>query len=195
MPVTVEFAGLGPVWGRSQAAGLARSSGLTLLRAASRRHGAQRLPGCSVALQHVATCLRLSARLSRRSAAPAAGSREPGPGAVAADPAPGEQGSSRMTGRSRIAAMILSSPPPQFGQSCMSMSNTRSSSRAQLMCLGRAWAISTSHGPAAATLAASSSLGAPAAPPARAAWRSGPERRETGSSAASVVAPAPRAAA
>jgi acyl-CoA thioesterase YciA len=29
--------------------------------------------------------------------------------------------------------MILSSPPPQFGQRCMSMSNTRLSSRAQLM--------------------------------------------------------------
>jgi hypothetical protein len=38
-----------------------------------------------------------------------------------------------MTGRSRIAAMILSSPPPQFGQCCMSMSNTRLSSRAHFI--------------------------------------------------------------
>lgn len=29
-----------------------------------------------------------------------------------------------MTGRSRIAAMILNSPPPQLEQCCMSMSNT-----------------------------------------------------------------------
>ena len=57
--------------------------------------------------------------------------------------------------------MILSSPAPQFGQCRMSMSNSRLSSRAQLMRPGRAWAISTAHGPAAETLAASSSLGGP----------------------------------
>ena len=44
-----------------------------------------------------------------------------------------------ITGRSRMAAMILSSPAPQFGQRCMSMSNTRLSSRAQLMRASRAW--------------------------------------------------------
>ena len=38
-----------------------------------------------------------------------------------------------ITGRSRMAAMIFSSPPPQFGQVCMSMPNARLSSRAQLM--------------------------------------------------------------
>jgi hypothetical protein len=35
--------------------------------------------------------------------------------------------------------MIFSSPPPQFGQVCMSMSNTRLSSRAQLMRPDRNW--------------------------------------------------------
>ncbi|HRH86950.1 MAG TPA: hypothetical protein PLO41_08900 [Rubrivivax sp.] len=30
-----------------------------------------------------------------------------------------------ITARSRMAAMIFSSPLPQFGQSCMSMSRTR----------------------------------------------------------------------
>jgi hypothetical protein len=56
-----------------------------------------------------------------------------------------------MTGRSRMAAMILSSPPPQFGQCCMSMSKTRLSSRAQLMRRGRAhWTVSTSHSAVAA---------------------------------------------
>jgi hypothetical protein len=35
-----------------------------------------------------------------------------------------------ITGRSRIAAMIFGSPAPQLGQCCMSMSNTRLSSRA-----------------------------------------------------------------
>ncbi len=34
--------------------------------------------------------------------------------------------------------MIFISPPPQFGPSAMSMSDTRSSSRAQLMRFGRA---------------------------------------------------------
>jgi hypothetical protein len=37
-----------------------------------------------------------------------------------------------------MAAMILSWPTPQFGQCCMSMSNTRLSSHAQLMRPGRA---------------------------------------------------------
>jgi hypothetical protein len=49
------------------------------------------------------------------------------------------------TGRSRMAAMILSSPPPQFGQRCMSISNTRLSSRAQLTRCGGAWTGSASH--------------------------------------------------
>ncbi len=35
-----------------------------------------------------------------------------------------------ISGRSRMAATILSSPQPQFGQCCMSMSNTRLSNRA-----------------------------------------------------------------
>ena len=43
-----------------------------------------------------------------------------------------------ITGRSRMAAMIFSSPAPQFGQCCMSMSKTRLSGRAQLMRFGRA---------------------------------------------------------
>jgi hypothetical protein len=34
--------------------------------------------------------------------------------------------------------MIFSSPAPQFGQCCMSMSKTRFNSRAQLMRFGRA---------------------------------------------------------
>jgi hypothetical protein len=37
-----------------------------------------------------------------------------------------------------MAAMIFSSPAPQFGQCCMSMSKTRLSNRAQLMRFGRA---------------------------------------------------------
>jgi hypothetical protein len=41
--------------------------------------------------------------------------------------------------------MIFSSPPPQFGQVCMSMSNTRLSSRAQLMRPDRNWMGSASH--------------------------------------------------
>ena len=41
--------------------------------------------------------------------------------------------------------MIFSSPPPQFGQVCMSMSNTRLSSRAQLMRPDRTWMGSASH--------------------------------------------------
>ena len=41
--------------------------------------------------------------------------------------------------------MIFSSPPPQFGQCCMSMSKTRLSSSAQLMRCGRTWTVSTSH--------------------------------------------------
>jgi hypothetical protein len=37
-----------------------------------------------------------------------------------------------------MAAMIFSSPLPQFGRRCMSTSNTRFISRAQLMRHGRA---------------------------------------------------------
>lgn len=56
--------------------------------------------------------------------------------------------------------MIFSSPPPQFGQVCISMSNTRLSSRAQLMRFGRAWAVSTSHSAGAgASLAGSCTCG------------------------------------
>ena len=40
--------------------------------------------------------------------------------------------------------MISSSPAPQFGQRCMSISNTRLSSRAQLMRPGPTWAVSAS---------------------------------------------------
>ena len=47
--------------------------------------------------------------------------------------------------RTGMLAMILSSPAPQFGQCCMSMSNTRLSSRAQLMGPGRTWASSASR--------------------------------------------------
>jgi hypothetical protein len=65
-----------------------------------------------------------------------------------------------MTGRSRMAAMMLSSPLPQFGQCYMSMSKTRLSSRAQLMPCGRAWAISP-WAAAAASLAAFASLVGP----------------------------------
>ena len=43
-----------------------------------------------------------------------------------------------IAGRSRMAAMIFSSPAPQFGHRSMSMSNTRLSSRAQLMRCGLA---------------------------------------------------------
>ena len=50
--------------------------------------------------------------------------------------------------------MIFSSPLPQFGQCCMSMSKTRSSSRAQLMRPGRPWAVSVSTSPSAAAAAA-----------------------------------------
>ena len=84
-----------------------------------------------------------------------------------------------ITGRSRMAAMILSSPVPQFGQCCISISkaqasaktnlyssyvvaNTRLSSRAQLMRPGRTWTVSASHWtPDAATPGTSSSLGGP----------------------------------
>jgi hypothetical protein len=39
-----------------------------------------------------------------------------------------------MTGRSNMAAMVPSSPPPpQFGQGCMSMSMTRLSNFVQLI--------------------------------------------------------------
>ena len=50
-----------------------------------------------------------------------------------------------MTGASRMAAMIFSSPP-QFGQCSRSNSKTRLSSRAQLMRVGRPWAQFGSHG-------------------------------------------------
>ena len=49
-----------------------------------------------------------------------------------------------------MAAVILSSAAPQFGQRCMSRLNTRLSSRAQLMSPDRAWAVSTSRWAAAA---------------------------------------------
>jgi hypothetical protein len=50
-----------------------------------------------------------------------------------------------ITDGSRIAAMILSSPP-QFGQCCRSSSNTRLSSRAHLMRPNRIWAIAMDGG-------------------------------------------------
>ena len=53
--------------------------------------------------------------------------------------------------------MIFSPPPPQFGQVCMSMSNARMSSRAQLMRPGLNWVGSASH--AAATTAWLASCG------------------------------------
>jgi hypothetical protein len=59
--------------------------------------------------------------------------------------------------------MIFSSPPPQFGQVCMSMSNTRLSSRAQLMRPERNWMGSASH--AVATTASLAARGAKAAAP------------------------------
>jgi len=53
--------------------------------------------------------------------------------------------------------MILSSPAPQFGQRCISISKIRLSSRAQLMRPGPTWAVPASHWtPDAATPAASS---------------------------------------
>ena len=55
--------------------------------------------------------------------------------------------------------MILNSPPPQFGQCRMSISNTRSSSLAQLMQPGRLWADSTSHSATAASAACCSRAG------------------------------------
>ena len=42
--------------------------------------------------------------------------------------------------------MLFSSPRPQFGQCCVSMSMTRLSNRPQLMRCGRVWMISTSAG-------------------------------------------------
>jgi hypothetical protein len=58
--------------------------------------------------------------------------------------------------------MILSSPAPQFGQCCMSMSNTRLSNRAQPMQCGRAWTVWTSHSAAAAaSVAACACAGGP----------------------------------
>jgi hypothetical protein len=45
-----------------------------------------------------------------------------------------------------MAAMLLSSRLPQFGQCCMSMSNTHLRISAQLMRRGRTWTISTSLG-------------------------------------------------
>ena len=59
-----------------------------------------------------------------------------------------------LTGCSRMAAMILGCPPPRFGQVWMSMSQTRSSSRAQLMGCGRAWTVSTPHSAAGTSCAA-----------------------------------------
>ena len=55
-----------------------------------------------------------------------------------------------ITGRARMAAMIFSSPAPQFEQCCMSMSNIRLSSRAQLIRGARPWTVSASHSLAAA---------------------------------------------
>ena len=52
--------------------------------------------------------------------------------------------------------MILSSPPLQFGQVCISMSNTRLSSRAQLMRPDRNWMGSASHAVATTAWLASS---------------------------------------
>jgi hypothetical protein len=57
--------------------------------------------------------------------------------------------------------MIFSSPAPQFGPCCMSMSNTRLSSRAQLMRCGRTWTVSTSHSATAAVAAGSSCSSGP----------------------------------
>jgi len=81
-----------------------------------------------------------------------------------------------ITGRSRMAAMILSSPPLRFGQVCISKSKARLSSRAQLIRCGRVRAVSISHtagavasvsasctcGPGGTTSARSLALGASA---------------------------------
>lgn len=146
----------------------ASTSGLTLSLAASRRHGAQVRPGCSLPAQPVERCFR-PGQLGRRSLAPP---RVPYLWAAAVDPAPGESGSSRPPAAraqrpwrspstngpqdrlcpgspQRMAAMVLISPLPQFGQCCLSMSKTRLSSRAQLTRCGRAWTVSTSHSPVA----------------------------------------------
>lgn len=55
---------------------------------------------------------------------------------------PGEH--HRVAGGS-MAAMLWSSPEPQFGHCCLSISNTRLSSRAQLIRCGGAWTGSASH--------------------------------------------------
>ena len=61
---------------------------------------------------------------------------------------------------SRMAALILSSPALQFGQRCMSMSNTGLSSRAQLMrCTGAFPALTSHLAAAAASLAGYSCAG------------------------------------
>ena len=87
-----ELASLGPITGRGLGSELRvepAASGVAV------EHGAQRHPGCRVALLHVAICLWRPARLRRRSAAPAAGSRVPAPGGGGCGSSPSEQGSSR----------------------------------------------------------------------------------------------------
>ena len=100
-----------------------------------------------------------------------------------------------ITGRSRMAAMIFSSPLPQFGQCCMSTSKTRLSSRAQLMRCTRAWVCSASQSLARVALVACSAPRAPAASPARAASRSAPAPHGSESGAAEAWAPVRPAAA
>ena len=76
-----------------------------------------------------------SARLRQRSLAPP---RAPVTEAAAVDPVRGGFRIIVITGSFSIAAMIFSSPPPQFVHRSVSMANTRLSNRAQLMRCGRA---------------------------------------------------------
>ena len=126
----VKFAGR---WGRrgrfapirevvdcSRGSAPASASGLTLPSTAFCRHQAQRHPGCSVSVQPIHRDVTVTAQ--------AAQAAKCGP-ASRARPLGGGWGSSprwvrilSITGRSMMAAMVFSSPAPQFGQVCMSMS-------------------------------------------------------------------------
>ena len=116
----------------SQGARSALTSGLTLSLAASSQHVAQHHRGCRWAAQPVLMC-RVSGTAGAAQAAtwcPASRARSLGGGCGSS---PSWVRIFSMTGRSRIAAMILSSPPPQFGQ-CSTSSMSKAKLQRRLTC-------------------------------------------------------------
>ncbi len=126
---------------------------MTLPSTALCPRGVPRRPGCSAAAMPVPRCIRRWSRFFRHGAGPP---RTPGPWAAA-----GAAGSrprcSRVFGitrRSRMTAMISSSPRAQFGPCCMSMSNTRPSRRGHPMAHGSRCAGTPASCPSPATAVA-----------------------------------------